>query len=357
MEDFSPIIASIYEAAVFPENWPHVILSICKLLDFWSGAAITVDGTEQTWAITPNPGPFYQDYVDEGWASRNERLLRLVRHGQYSFVNDFDLFSLQEWNETPIYRDFLVPRGFGYGAATHVNTTERSHVMITMERRLERGPVDAKTLGYLNTLRPHLARALVLSGEVQRKRVDDILTGLSIAGVPAAVVSSKGRIINTNSVFDTLGSQLLVGSFDKILVKDQRSQALLLDALRLLDVAPVQSIPVPAADDGQAFIIHVIPLKNAARDLSTIGSAILVIARGQKAVSESTTLLKGLYDLSRAEARLAVHILNGSSLREVSRTDGISYETVRSTAKLAYAKTGSHSQTDLVRRLSLLTQI
>lgn len=48
--------------------------------------------------------------------------------------------------------------------------------------------------------------------------------------------------------------------------------------------------------------------------------------------------------------------MKGLSLPSVAKQLKISHETVRSNAKSIYAKTGSTGQTDLVRRLSVLTR-
>jgi DNA-binding CsgD family transcriptional regulator len=55
--------------------------------------------------------------------------------------------------------------------------------------------------------------------------------------------------------------------------------------------------------------------------------------------------------LTAAEMRIAAGITAGLSLREVARTNDVSYETARSHLKNIYSKLGVNSQVGLVRRL------
>jgi DNA-binding CsgD family transcriptional regulator len=78
-------------------------------------------------------------------------------------------------------------------------------------------------------------------------------------------------------------------------------------------------------------------------------------------LSPSTRLLpivlRELYDLSRSEARLALCLAGGARLWEVAAKLHITRETTRTTLKIVFRKTGTNSQAQLVRLLSVLTAI
>ena len=349
------IIADIYEAAVFPERWSMTLERICALGGFWGGATASSDGSAESWTITANAIELFTEFVTGGWTAKNERLFRLVRQGHLSFVGDLDIFTLAEWKQLPIYRDFLVPRGFGYGAATLITTPGPSHMIVTLESRLDSGPATPETIAMLNRIRPHLARALVLSAEVRQQRASDLLQGLSMASVPAALLTKDARIVSANPELEAMGGHLTIGARDRIVFRDAAVQALMLKALSEKDA--VRSIVVPSADDTDAAVIHIVPLMKSARDLSSLASALMLVSHGASTPGDRFPLLKGLYDLTRAEARVAMAILAAASLPQIAEDLGVSYETVRSTAKSVYAKTGSSGQVDLVRRLAGLTRL
>jgi DNA-binding CsgD family transcriptional regulator len=61
--------------------------------------------------------------------------------------------------------------------------------------------------------------------------------------------------------------------------------------------------------------------------------------------------LEDRFHLTHAEARLVVHLVQGTSLKSSAEALGIRYETVRSYLKSAFLKTGTHRQAELVLRV------
>lgn len=59
-------------------------------------------------------------------------------------------------------------------------------------------------------------------------------------------------------------------------------------------------------------------------------------------------VLQELYDLTPAESRVAIELVNGSSPKEVARTFNVSVNTVRNQIKQTYRKTGTSRQSQLV---------
>lgn len=65
----------------------------------------------------------------------------------------------------------------------------------------------------------------------------------------------------------------------------------------------------------------------------------------------STTALQARFDLSPAEAQIALAISNGASLHTIAAVRGASIQTVRSQLKAIFRKTGVTSQARLVSLL------
>ncbi|AYM62721.1 helix-turn-helix transcriptional regulator [Agrobacterium fabrum] len=346
------IIDDIYEAALFPDRWAKVIATIGQRLDFWGGALTWGKGEEESWLYTPNFQELMQAFMEGGWNRRNERLTRAIREGQFSFVQDFDVFTHDEWAGLPIVREFLMPRGLGYGVATQIAPPDHPEMTVLFERKLESGVIGPETMAALAGLRPHIARSLTLATRLQRQKADAMTLGLNVIGAPAAVLQASGRILSANDLFLSLQKSISTRARDRIVISDERTNRLLYKALA---GHAVGSFPLPSGEDG-ACILHVIPLRRNALDLSPNGSAIVLISQPMGTIADAGTLLKGLYDLTKGEARVALEIMKGLSLPAVARQLQISHETVRSNAKSIYAKTGSTGQADLVRRLSVLTR-
>ena len=65
-------------------------------------------------------------------------------------------------------------------------------------------------------------------------------------------------------------------------------------------------------------------------------------------MNESIKLLRSHFGLTRAEARLALHLVAGETLRCAAVKLSISYETARSQLKSIFKKTRTHRQAELV---------
>jgi DNA-binding CsgD family transcriptional regulator/PAS domain-containing protein len=78
---------------------------------------------------------------------------------------------------------------------------------------------------------------------------------------------------------------------------------------------------------------------------------VLMLLDPEGPASANLALLQELYGLTAREATVAALVVEGRSLDEASRELGVTKHTVRTLLKRATAKTNSHGQTDLVRRL------
>ena len=65
-------------------------------------------------------------------------------------------------------------------------------------------------------------------------------------------------------------------------------------------------------------------------------------------MNESIDLLQYHFSLTPAEARLALHLVTGETLRSAAVKLGISYETARTCLKKIFNKTGTCRQAELV---------
>jgi DNA-binding CsgD family transcriptional regulator len=114
----------------------------------------------------------------------------------------------------------------------------------------------------------------------------------------------------------------------------------------------VRSFPTRLDESGRAIVIHVIPLYRAASDIFGTGAA-LVAVTGYSVEGNlpSDFVLRGLFDLSVAEAGIATDLSAGLSLKEVAVQRGISLNTVRTHLAHIFRKTGTNHQSELVALL------
>ena len=80
-------------------------------------------------------------------------------------------------------------------------------------------------------------------------------------------------------------------------------------------------------------------------------AALVFVSDPEQQMAAPADLLRRLYGLTRAEARLAALLLQGRDLPEAGAELGVTLHTVRTHLKAVLAKTGAARQAELVRIL------
>jgi DNA-binding CsgD family transcriptional regulator len=82
--------------------------------------------------------------------------------------------------------------------------------------------------------------------------------------------------------------------------------------------------------------------------LGARAAVVLTIVDPARPPAVSKDTLRRLWDLTAAEAQLALALAGGAALDEVATANGITRETARVHLKRVLAKTGTHRQSELV---------
>ncbi len=172
---------------------------------------------------------------------------------------------------------------------------------------------------------------------------------LRLMGLPAAAIVNDGTVLAANALFaSALRSVQLIGG--RIVLADthmMHSYDLALDRLRG-GLQESLSISLPVSRIEPAAILHLVPMPSFSVD-RLFGSGSLVIITSLSARTlPSIEMLHGLFDLTPAEARLALGLAGGSNIGEMAVRYKVSQETIRSQIKHVFAKTRTRSQAELV---------
>ncbi len=197
---------------------------------------------------------------------------------------------------------------------------------------------------------------------------------LRLVGLPAAAICNDGRVLAVNALFESAAHGVRVNDGRIVLsrpeVMQRYDQALLQQragpARRLSIFLPTTASEPPAVlqlipmDGLDGASLDGASLDGASLDESGLGGAAL--AGGSLVVITSLSsralpggeMLQGLFDLTPAEARLAIGLAGGNKIGELARLFKVSHETIRSQIKQVFAKTRTRSQAELVGLLARL---
>jgi len=348
------LIDRVYEAAVLPDLWRPVLRQFAGVAEGSEAIVVATDGLSYKWMTSSDRFAelTQQHYAYEGAYERTRRLLARRHPG---FLGDVDVFETGELNSIPLFRDFLVPHGFGRGIATGIEIPDGSTIIFHAEGPFSTAPFSPDLVRRLDALRPHLARAALLSARLGFERSRTAVQTLEALGFAACAVRQSGSVIIANRQFAADSALWTTRFGDRIALMDRRADGLLASSLRMIGMdAGVRSIPLRGGPETSPAVLHVVPVRRAAHDLFGYATAILVLTKQSSAPTQRTTLLQALFDLSPMEASVAARIAAGQSVEQIAQADAKSAETVRNQVKSVLAKTGCRRQVDLARLLAQL---
>jgi DNA-binding CsgD family transcriptional regulator len=350
------LIDRIYESSFLPELWPQVLGELSDLAG-GRGGVLFVANTEIgifRWAASARIREDLEAYVAGGWLGRDLRQGRLVASRHAGFLIDDDLFSPDELAHDPTIRDYYRARGLGWTAITGVPLPTGDMAILTVEREYENGPVERSAVTMLDALRPHLARGALMSARLQMERARAASEALSFIGLPALVFDERGVVTAANPLVQALTGYLRWRARDQVSLKDLAADALFQQSVATIgleDVPPVRSFAIRDADAKPALVAHVIPIRRNVRDLFTLAAGVLVLTPLTLPDAPPVELIRSLFDLTPAEARVARSLAAGDTVDEIASGAAVSSNTVRTQVRGILEKTGCHRQAEVIALL------
>jgi DNA-binding CsgD family transcriptional regulator len=345
-------IDRLYEAAAVPELWRGALIDLARIADAKDAVLIATRGPEfNRWVVS---SPEFEDLVlaHSKRFPTNERTRRLLAARHPGFMRDTDVLTLEEMRREPVYHDFLIPRGYGWGVATAIFVPSGDAFVFHAECAQDHGPVRREIVSRLDRLRPHFARAALLSARLEMERAKAAATALELIGLPAAVLGRRGRTLAANASLVEMMPNVIQDLPSRIALVDRAADALLAEALKRFSADAhargVDSIPVRAREGHPPIIFHLVPVCGAAHDVFSEAMAILVATPVVPGQVPTADVVQGLFDLTPSEAKLATLIAAGHAPAHASTKLGVTEETARTTLKRVLAKTGLRRQADLV---------
>ena len=353
---YDGIIDKIYEASMVPEQWPDVLKGLAQLSDCKDGMLVAnPQRADARWVASGGLVPMMNAFTRDSWSGRNTKAARLAPMRYPGFIRDTDIFSQEEIENDTLYRGLIRPHGFWYSAGSMIYVPTDDLLVFDFERAYGEPPVEPEAVERLNGLRPHLARAALISARLGLERARAMVQALDAVGLPAAAFGPTGVVLAANSLLEALDTQFIARAHGRLALADPVAnkflQQTLVRAAASAWIGGVMSFPVPAIADRSALIAHLVPVKHSAHDLFVGAIALLVATPLSAPKAPSENLLNGLFDLTPAEARVARAIIVGQTVESFSSSLGVSRETVRAQLKSVFAKTGVQRQAELVALL------
>ncbi len=352
-------IDRIYEASFAPEKWPQVLEDLAKAVEGMGGCLFTLARGASAFVASKSMELHLDDFMRDGWTELNTRSARATALASAGFVTDLDLYSAAELETEPIYREFLRPRGMGWGAGLYIPLPTGDMLAFGLERSSDKGPMEPRHLEALDRLRPHIVRATTISTQIGLEKARAGADMLETLGLPAAVLGAQGQLLACNRQMEGLIPDVIRDGSVRVQIADRKADALLETALLALargnGHGTAQSFPITDKERRTSGVAHLLPARGAALDLFSRIHSVLVVMPLSVPNAPPARMLQAMFDFTPSEARIAVALAEGRSIDAIGEDFGVARETVRSHLRSIFAKSGVSKQSALVRLLLSVT--
>jgi len=295
----------------------------------------------------------------------------LAKIGPLVAVSDRLAVPRYEEERSAFYQEWVYPNNLGAGLMSALAPLAQDTVVFTLLR--SRGGVsaifeDSEGIDRYRRLLPYLGRATAL-----RKRLADTgdaandasLAALNALRMAAFLVDDRDRLLWANSAAENLfrrddGLRYTAREGFRAMSPDGSAAVYRLFAQSARGVGGDLRLDRPSG--GTALLLTAIPCRSRPNPLgNSAATPKRPISLIFVSVPEAETLggltdredslidrIRLLYNLTRTEALIAIHITRGAGLPLIARTLHLSPETVRTHTKRIFAKVDVHSQAQLV---------
>ena len=361
------LVGSIYEAALQPQQWQHVLEQVQGYLNATSSILFLRDCNTMDAPFVVSQGldrqrlQAYHDYYirkDPNFAYRLDKPEGTIT-ASHRIVPD------AKFLESEYYRDFLRPQGAFYTAGVTLVRDATRIATFGVQRPRPAGPFESEELERLRTLYPHLRRAFQIGRELAGSEVERQAMLVLLERLPTGVLLlDEGRRV----VFLNRRAQAMLAAGDGLAMTpqglasaDEEFQAALDKLIRGAvetgagrGTHPGGALALPFTGGREAYQVLVTPLRTERLRVDVgrgrICAAVFVQLRDSQPTL-SVELLRELFGLTPAEARVAAALVQGRKPEEIAADAEISRFTVRAQLSAIYEKLGVHRQAEVVQRV------
>ncbi|WP_028603401.1 helix-turn-helix transcriptional regulator [Ottowia thiooxydans] len=272
---------------------------------------------------------------------------------------DHEHIGARERSRNMVYADFLEPHGFRHTLGALVRDEGGARDFLGFLRPRDHTHYGASDNALMQQLMPDLMRAARLRSRMGQLAQNAALGSAALHSLPQgiALVDASCRIQYSNPAAERwLGNKLspLGVRHGQLRCLDDAAQRRL-HKLVAQNCGPGMRGPAGALQligSPARLVVTVLPLKAShVAALHQAPLALIVLVDPDASGGLSPELVTDMLGLSPAEARLALLLAAGKTIKDYAAMEACSWHTARTHLKNLMRKTGCHRQTDLVRLL------
>lgn len=360
------VVGQIYDTAFTEDGWPNTLEAINRCIGADASALMYHDMPQHgssaqmlSWAgFSPAD---MQDYA-ESYAAHDVRVKPFSKVPVGGIYLDERDIAMVEVEKSLFYNDYMKPRGLKWATGANLFEDKVRWGILGIHRAAGRGQYSDDNIHELSLLIPHLRRALQLHRQVTAAKT--LAAGLRLAldhfNTAAFLVDETCLVVEMNAAAEDMlrsnGSPLRICS-RRLAAQVPHQTDRLRQAIGAVTgvfrhqqaITPPDIMRLSTTDYSATVSIMVVPVGPHAQFGQLSRPMALVFASSSVSnVLPNDHFVAAIFGLSPTESMLAVHLASGRSLQDFADERRVSIETARTQLRTVFAKTGAHSQGQLI---------
>jgi DNA-binding CsgD family transcriptional regulator len=355
------LIAAIYDAIIEPSGWDDVVKRIVEATKSVRGCLLIHQTDAAHVSATCNVDPFYADAYVQHYHKINPLNAAAATIAPGEVWTATSISQTDSFKASAFYNEFVRPLGTADNICIGLLRRPKGFGVLTVERSPEAIWVEPAEWQLLETLAPHLQRAAAIHDLLSQTRAttDSLGAAVAAAGFGVFLLTGDCRVVFANAKAEDLIRRGIGLRYERgRLAAASPALTARLHVLARRGAQPERGEgdiggTIELCRGENRLLAHVIPLAAirtvAIFDLDQPAAAVFIVdpAAGLGAQIQH---FAARFGLTGAETRVLGEIIGGNGLLAAAARLKITEATARSHAKHVLAKTGTHRQTELIRR-------
>lgn len=360
------LIHQLYGATLSPTGWDEAMSSWTRVLKTVNAHLMVWDTASSVMLHTAHVGfdQQVQDNYEAHYANIDPRLRHAANLNSGEWFNCADVFDPRWVSRNEFYQDFLIPAESRWLLGSRLLHQQELSVYFGVHRAPDQRSFDEEDLALVREMTPHFQQAAQLWLTTRNLRQKAVLGEQGLNALEHGVITTNrhGLLVHANRQAEAMlrvGWPLRLRTGRLHLPSDLHAPAPSLSAALQACTITRQPQWLRLGEWGDpSRPLCTITLLSLA-EAGVLGLAkqaaevMLLLAHARHRRHATVAQLMALFGLTPAEARLACALVKGDGLDIYAQSAGVSINTARTQLQATFQKTGTRSQTDLLRLLMM----
>src|SRR5271167_2153164 len=363
LTEFSELLAAIYEGPLEAVPWKSALDLLRRHLRASYVTLMLRPPSPEREALMVNSAGDWPITREAEYSKHYYALDPFVDLPQDRVVTVDELIGAANWRESEFYKQFLKPLDILHALGADIRTEDGLECRLRVARPHREPPFSENDKLLCTSILPHLKRAVRLHSQLELMDSERRLYAGTVDRMLVGTVTldETGAVLNSNPVADEVlregdGLRLANGALRADLPAENRElqrlvkQALSGESGGRPAVVDAISITRKASRGKLGVLVRSLPNTGSSK-AKRRPSVALFIRDAERKSEASREMVRRLFDLTPAEASLALALANGLTLDEAAGQLDIRKNTGRAHLRAIFSKIGVTRQTTLVRVL------